>query len=134
MEWTERALCKGLNYDFWYPPLDQPNQSDFYAVGRAICERCPVWDQCLTYGAEEKWGMFGGLTPADRKAVLAEKDSSLRPHGSVARYRQGCDCEMCNDAAFATPGEFDISLVPKKCQAVGVIGELLFRLNPVIRS
>ena len=34
---------------------------------KALCSSCQVRSKCLAYGAFQDWGIFGGLTPAERK-------------------------------------------------------------------
>jgi WhiB family redox-sensing transcriptional regulator len=41
---------------------------------RSICGRCPIFQECLTYGfGNEQYGVWGGLTTAERKAVVEPK-------------------------------------------------------------
>lgn len=35
---------------------------------KMICATCPVLSQCFEYGQSEEFGIFGGLTPAERKS------------------------------------------------------------------
>ena len=39
------------------------------AQAKAICATCPMIDACLQLGMEMEFGIFGGLTPAERKAL-----------------------------------------------------------------
>lgn len=40
---------------------------------KLICDFCPVKTLCAEYGiiAQEAWGIFGGLSPLDRRAIYA---------------------------------------------------------------
>lgn len=96
MEWRNHALCKGKLVDIWYPPLEAENQEQYYAVAREVCNRCPVWKECLKDGIDENWGMWGGLTTLERSIFKPKpKKTALKPHGTPTRYRQGCRCSDC---------------------------------------
>lgn len=80
--WREDAAC-----------LDQPMQV-FFPVGRgtgeerwdaakAICARCTVQAQCLNLVIkleehDDRWGVFGGLTPMERRVVRMERRKVAR--------------------------------------------------------
>ncbi len=109
MEWLDSAPCKGLSTDFFFPPLDAAVPNHYYAVGKYVCHSCPVWKECLTYSESnsEMWGMWGGLSPLDRK-----KPQSLA-HGSIESYRSGCSCFTCRDAPRWDECQADLSKVPR---------------------
>ena len=69
MEWLEDSLCKGKHVDLWFPPSDLPKSlhSAFYDVAKLVCDQCPVRLDCKKLGAKEEFGMWGGLTPNDRR-------------------------------------------------------------------
>lgn len=121
MEWLDRALCKGKNPIFWYPPMEAPNPTSYYSIARQVCERCPVWDACLEAGQDEDHGMWGGLTKKERQ--YPQKPSE-RPHGSVSRYRQGCTCSGCEDAAYGQRSPIDLSIIPNSGESIEDIDNL----------
>jgi hypothetical protein len=96
-EWRREALCLKRNNVFWFPPVEAEAPEHYYAVAREVCKHCPVWKLCLEDGQNERWGMWGGLTPKDRQGVKDNKQSLLKAHGSWVRYRQGCGCELCTN-------------------------------------
>lgn len=91
-EWRLEALCHKRNNELWFPPMESDTPEQYYAIAREVCRCCPVWDKCLKDGKDEKWGMWGGLTPKERNTTKAV---NLRPHGQWVRYRQGCRCGTC---------------------------------------
>ena len=110
-DWRESALCKGRPARFWFPVVPdglRVNAGDPYAYGRSICAGCPSKDACLAYALEagEKTGLWGGLDPAERKALGRGKPKRSRKdpaHGTPAGYRQhrrrGEDaCDECSAA------------------------------------
>ncbi len=65
--WMEDAACKGTDTDLFFPegPGSHPSEA------RAICARCPVREQCLTFALD--WnithGVWGGLAPKQRRPL-----------------------------------------------------------------
>lgn len=101
-EWHERGACQ------LFPELDfieaKPNSPQERAA-RIICAACPVRLACATGALErrEKWGVWGGLTYRDRKAVAAqygyEPPGDPPEHGTNARrVKWGCTCPDCKAA------------------------------------
>lgn len=50
----------------WFP-LDEDGPSS--ARARAGCATCPVRAACLELGLTEPWGIWGGLSSAERRAL-----------------------------------------------------------------
>lgn len=128
--YRDAALCKGKNIDLWYPPLDTEVPERYYSVAREVCHRCTVWRNCLDDGIEERWGMWGGLTPVDRRALTDDtpKASVFRPHGSWLRYRQGCRCHECVDAHEQSTETINLKLIPSQREALKDLEMLKFGL------
>lgn len=68
--WQDRANCVGM-VDAMYPPLG-PDGHGQYAVARRVCQNCDVMADCLAYAlaAREQDGMWGGLTPTERRRLI----------------------------------------------------------------
>ena len=72
-EWVNNTPCLDKAQFMWYPPMDANDPSQWYEMGRLVCSTCPVWEECLNYGTSykdgrgEKFGMWGGLTPVERR-------------------------------------------------------------------
>ncbi|ACU53208.1 transcription factor WhiB [Acidimicrobium ferrooxidans DSM 10331] len=75
--WRERAQCRGVGFDVFFPPEDprmeglaQRRQRE--ASAKRICARCPVAGECLEWALEnrETRGIWGGRTELERKAIL----------------------------------------------------------------
>ena len=128
--WMESASCRKRKNDFWYPPLDTDVPDNYYAIGREVCHRCPVWSSCLDAGIDEKWGMWGGLTPQERTALTSAtpKASVVRQHGSWIRYRQGCRCNDCVEAHNQPTNEINMSVIPNHGELVQDLEMLRFNL------
>lgn len=128
--YRDDALCKGKNIDLWYPPLDTDVPERFYSIAREVCRRCPVWRDCLDDGADERWGMWGGLTPVERKALGDEKPraSAFKPHGTWLRYRQGCRCSECVDAHEQRTEKINLNLIPSQREPLNDLEMLKYGL------
>lgn len=131
--WLSRALCKGKPSDFWFPPVESPHISQYYLVGKLMCDRCPVWEDCLDYGKDELYGMWGGLIPRERP-IEGTAPMSLGIHGSITRYRQGCNCTQCADAAFTPMKPCSPDLLPDHKDAPIDIQETVKSLSEMFET
>ncbi len=81
-EWQERAACRGVDLEVFFPHLEPGRKAGGHvaakvARAKAFCFGCPVSLQCLTLaleaegnsGESRRYGIFGGLTPAERAAL-----------------------------------------------------------------
>jgi hypothetical protein len=57
--WRKLANCAGENTEAFF--------SDNPAYAKKVCAACPVTVQCLNTHLFEPHGVFGGMTPDDRK-------------------------------------------------------------------
>lgn len=76
MNWREDALCVQTDPDLWFA---DKGDSGAYAHAKAICERCPVRQECLDehmaaqvtgYG---DYGVWGGTTPKEREQLRRDQ-------------------------------------------------------------
>lgn len=93
-DWRERSQCKPEDMHLFFPDDD-----DYSAINtlqaKTLCAACPVREQCLTFalGTQEKWGVFGGQTPAQRGVKAPKKldeDVVLNPNWCLG----GCGYTM----------------------------------------
>lgn len=65
--WIVDAACRTYTVDHWFSEM--PGNS--YAEAKAVCEGCPVRQQCLDHAlVHEDYGVWGGLTPRERRRYL----------------------------------------------------------------
>lgn len=72
--WRERANCAGVskrNYNTFFPNEDDVKRTRWDEAFR-YCIDCPVRKPCLDLalerdGVEDRFGMFGGFTPKERR-------------------------------------------------------------------
>jgi len=113
--WMVDAICKKKNGDIWFPPFETTTPELYYAIAKRICNVCPVWEECRNFGIKETFGVWGGLTPQERIPLQKEgKIAHLASHGTITRYRQGCNCDECEWAHTARPliSEVNLGAVP----------------------
>jgi len=86
LAWREDAACARVDPDlFEGGDIDSPKD---YRPARAICRNCPVARECLTEALEndERYGMWGGLTPNERKEINSAR-RSLTPRATQTQVR-----------------------------------------------
>lgn len=70
VEWQEQALCHGRLSLFFVERNSDNRKLDLLPAERkakALCVRCPVRRECLEYGIDEDYGIWGGTLPSERK-------------------------------------------------------------------
>lgn len=76
-DWRSRGACGGHNPDLFFPSEDALAELVRVqeATAKAICRSCPVAGVCLSTALARRWsyGVWGGLSAEDRKAVLASR-------------------------------------------------------------
>ena len=77
-EWKKRAACRGTDTSIFFPdPITKNvNARMVWVQARQICDKCPVKQECLDYQIPFEMvsyrydGMWGGLTPTERRAYI----------------------------------------------------------------
>ena len=79
--WVGRAACSGLDPAVLYPPTD-----DEAVEAKAICEQCPVQQECLEHAIEhrEKNGVWGGATERERLRIIRRRRRLRSQTASIA--------------------------------------------------
>lgn len=67
-----RILCNAGDDDILYPPRPSKEAS---AAAAELCKPCQLRADCLAYGLRhsQSYGVFGGYTPAGRRALLRRR-------------------------------------------------------------
>jgi WhiB family redox-sensing transcriptional regulator len=63
-EWMRQGTCSGGDGELWFS-IDPTDRE--YA--KAVCADCPVLTQCAEWGMREQYGVWGGMTEAERRSV-----------------------------------------------------------------
>lgn len=82
--WVESAACAGLpTQAFFSSALNRT------AINRAklVCQGCPVRAQCADYGKDERFGIWGGMTPRERNSRFRYSGDWVEVLGSRRRLR-----------------------------------------------
>ncbi len=75
-DWHDEGACVGYKQEHWFPTAGT-EAAKHYRAARKVCMGCPVRVECATHGIDnERFGMWGGLTPHDRRR--ARLDSHRR--------------------------------------------------------
>ena len=84
VEWQDRAACRATPKVVFFP-VAHPGVQGFvsdsvWSHARRLCEECPVRVECLRYAllVHASDGMFGGLTPQERKRWRAKVRNDRR--------------------------------------------------------
>lgn len=91
-DWAERAACRGVDDEIFFPPgVDGSHKGrpptarmdKDWEDARAVCRRCPVRLECLEFALAtgQEYGMWGGLTPPERRAEAAQRQRSRTSTG-----------------------------------------------------
>lgn len=72
--WRERAGCAGEDPEVFFPVGSRPRP----LRALQICRDCPVREMCLadamaTEDPAMRWGVLGGLTPAERAELFEQQ-------------------------------------------------------------
>jgi WhiB family redox-sensing transcriptional regulator len=88
--WQERARCRGLDTNRFYPAEGERDPSRARREERAkdICARCLVRTACLAdaLARRDGWGVFGGTT-AEERAILLRKQRRPSETPRIRRVR-----------------------------------------------
>lgn len=69
--WRDLAACRAVDPEWFFPTSEQGSALYDAEVSRAkaVCGPCPVRAACLRAAAGEPWGISGGLTEHERRAL-----------------------------------------------------------------
>lgn len=100
--WRQMAVCRDLDTSIFFPEGEGAELKVLYAKARRYCNECPVRQECLDYAMRvevnedsHRYGMYGGLTPSQRKRLRATQSGV---HGAYGTYTRGCRCLRCREA------------------------------------
>ena len=79
-EWQDRAACKRIQVELFFPPAEQEADD-----AKAVCATCEVRQPCLEFAiaAGERFGVWGGLTPQERRSLVAKRRSRARAEAAA---------------------------------------------------
>ena len=73
LSWRQRAACRGVDPDIFYPASDEESDE-----AKGICGICPVREACLEYALanRERDGVWGGATERERRRLIRQRRKS----------------------------------------------------------
>jgi WhiB family transcriptional regulator, redox-sensing transcriptional regulator len=81
-EWQLQGACRDEDTALFFHPEGErgPRREAREAAAKAICARCPVLRECARHAlaSREPYGVWGGMSEAEREAVIGAR-SSFRP-------------------------------------------------------
>lgn len=74
--WLKDAACRGMDLALFFP-----GRGDTTTFNEAVkvCQGCPVREQCLDDGLDELWGVRGGMSENQRKALRRVRNRRREP-------------------------------------------------------
>jgi WhiB family transcriptional regulator, redox-sensing transcriptional regulator len=96
-DWRENAACRpggNVNPEWFFNDRRGEDAVVFDRAAKRICGICDLVDDCLEFAVErrEVFGVFGGLTPDERRSLMrAEGRSLLREECRSGRHRMEGD-------------------------------------------
>lgn len=76
--WHARAACRGKTA-IMFPAANADAETsrrraaiEAYDAAREICDGCPVANECSEAGAHERYGIWSGMSPGERRARRRE--------------------------------------------------------------
>jgi WhiB family redox-sensing transcriptional regulator len=83
--WHSEAVCRRDEAGLFFAPSKEPTAARLSReeAAKRVCARCPVMVECREHALvqPEPYGVWGGLTAAERRVVLARRrrrDAELR--------------------------------------------------------
>ncbi|WP_069815822.1 WhiB family transcriptional regulator [Streptomyces sp. TP-A0874] len=91
--WHSEAVCHRDEAGLFFAPSKEPTAARLSreAAAKRVCARCPVVADCREHALlqPEPYGVWGGLTAAERRVVLARRRrrDAERPNGARPAVR-----------------------------------------------
>ncbi|MEV5709123.1 WhiB family transcriptional regulator [Actinoallomurus sp. NPDC052274] len=87
--WMNRAECQKVDPELFFPIGNGRQTPEQVAEARAVCGRCPVSSDCLSYSLEtaQGYGVWGGADEEERRRMRSR--SQRRGPVGASRQRSG---------------------------------------------
>jgi WhiB family redox-sensing transcriptional regulator len=71
-DWRHRAACRDEDPELFFPVSEMGPGARQVAQAKAVCARCPVRSECLSYALDTglDYGIFGGTTEGERRKLF----------------------------------------------------------------
>ncbi|WP_433471098.1 WhiB family transcriptional regulator [Saccharomonospora azurea] len=83
-EWWHSAACRDEDPELFFPVSNMGPSAQQTARAKAVCARCPVRAECLSYALDNglDHGIFGGLTEHERRDLVRRERRDDRVRNS----------------------------------------------------
>src|SRR6266567_926143 len=78
-DWASRGACRDEDPDLFFPIASTGPALEEIARAKAVCARCQVRAECLSYALEtgQDCGVWGGATEQERRAMRARRNRPI---------------------------------------------------------
>lgn len=89
LSWRHESACRWIDPDLFWPVGESAPARKQAEDAKAVCAGCPVRAQCLEWAleAEQDFGVWGGMTERERRALHRRKARSYG-RGDVSALEQ----------------------------------------------
>lgn len=79
--WASRAACLGSDPELFFPIASSGPALEQIADAMAVCARCPVRTDCLSYALEtgQDAGVWGGTSEEERRKIRSARTAAGSP-------------------------------------------------------
>jgi WhiB family redox-sensing transcriptional regulator len=86
MDWRHRAICRDEDPELFFPVGNSGPALLQIAEAKAVCERCPVINECLNWALEtgQDAGVWGGLSEDERRSLKRRRARARARSNSLA--------------------------------------------------
>ena len=83
-EWQADAACRTIPVELFFPLIEQESDD-----AKTVCMACTVREPCLEFAIEagERFGVWGGLTPQERRSVVSKRRARARAAAAALEVR-----------------------------------------------
>ncbi len=82
-DWQMHGACRGMDSESFFHPEGErgPARVNRETQAKRVCASCPVLEQCRRHAlsAHEPYGVWGGLSEAERDVIIRGHDRTLKP-------------------------------------------------------
>lgn len=72
-EWTYAALCAQVDFEIFFP-----DKGESPSPAKSVCRACPVVAECLAFGMDDPYGIYGGMTARERSRLRNSTGAARR--------------------------------------------------------
>ena len=78
--WQAEAACRKIPVELFFPAVEHEADD-----AKAVCDACDVREPCLEFAitAGERFGVWGGLTPQERRSLVARRRARARAEAAA---------------------------------------------------